>query len=116
MTSATLAADGKVDHLVARTCFEDAEHLLLGSPFDYPNSALVCLPFDVPEPSSDVKKTGPLGYLTATPVIGPIFVGWPTSSKRSTVSPVMRSRTKSEFDNASDVPTKTRSFPSPVAP
>ncbi len=52
MTSATLAADGKFDHLVDRTGFEDAEHLLVGSPFDYPNAALVCLPEDVPEPSS----------------------------------------------------------------
>ena len=52
MTSATLAADGKFDHLVDRTGFNDAEHLLVGSPFDYPNAALVCLPSDVPEPSS----------------------------------------------------------------
>jgi predicted DnaQ family exonuclease/DinG family helicase len=52
MTSATLAADGKFDHLVERTGFNDAEHLLVGSPFDYPNAALVCLPSDVPEPSS----------------------------------------------------------------
>jgi predicted DnaQ family exonuclease/DinG family helicase len=52
MTSATLAADGKFDHLVDRTGFEDAEHLLVGSPFDYPNAALVFLPSDVPEPSS----------------------------------------------------------------
>jgi DNA polymerase-3 subunit epsilon/ATP-dependent DNA helicase DinG len=52
MTSATLAAGGTFDHLVDRTGFDDAEHLLLGSPFDYPKSALVCLPTDVPEPSS----------------------------------------------------------------
>ena len=52
MTSATLAADGKFDHLVDRTGFDDAEHLLVGSPFDYPNAALVCLPSDIPEPSS----------------------------------------------------------------
>ena len=52
MTSATLAADGKFDHLVERTGFQDAEQLMVGSPFDYPNAALVCLPDDVPEPSS----------------------------------------------------------------
>lgn len=52
MTSATLAADGSFGHLVDRTGFDHARQLLVGSPFDYPNAALVCLPDDLPEPSS----------------------------------------------------------------
>ena len=52
MTSATLAADGSFGHLVDRTGFDHAQHLLVGSPFDYPNAALICLPDDLPEPSS----------------------------------------------------------------
>ena len=52
LTSATLAADGRFDHLVDRTGFDDARHLIVGSPFDYERSALICLPGDVPEPAS----------------------------------------------------------------
>ena len=52
MTSASLAADGSFGHLVDRTGFDHAQQLLVGSPFDYPKAALVCLPDDLPEPSS----------------------------------------------------------------
>ena len=52
MTSATLSANGTFNHLCERTGFEDARELLLGSPFDYPNAALLCIPEDMPEPSS----------------------------------------------------------------
>ena len=52
MTSATLAANGTFDHIQERTGFIDSEHRLLGSPFDFPNSALVCVPNDMPEPSA----------------------------------------------------------------
>ncbi len=52
MTSATLAANGSFGHIRTRTGFEDSEARLLGSPFDYPNSALVCVPRDIPEPSA----------------------------------------------------------------
>ena len=51
MTSATLAANGTFDHIQERTGFADSEQRLLGSPFDYPSSALVCVPDDMPEPS-----------------------------------------------------------------
>ena len=44
MTSATLAANGTFDHIQERTGFVDSEQRLLGSPFDFPNSALVCVP------------------------------------------------------------------------
>lgn len=50
MTSATLAANGTLDHIQERTGFQDAEHKLLGSPFDYKTSTLVCIPDDMPEP------------------------------------------------------------------
>ena len=52
MTSATLSAKGSFSHMVERTGFSDAEELLLGSPFDYPRAALVCVPQDMPEPNS----------------------------------------------------------------
>lgn len=52
MTSATLAANGALDHIQERTGFQDADHKLLGSPFDYKASTLVCIPNDMPEPSA----------------------------------------------------------------
>ncbi|MCH8869637.1 MAG: DEAD/DEAH box helicase family protein [Chloroflexi bacterium] len=52
LTSATLSTNGNFNHVVERTGFADAEELLLGSPFDYPNSALICVPQDMPEPNS----------------------------------------------------------------
>jgi DNA polymerase-3 subunit epsilon/ATP-dependent DNA helicase DinG len=52
MTSATLSTNGKFDHIRERTGFADSEDLLLGSPFDYPNAALLCVPTDMPEPSA----------------------------------------------------------------
>ena len=51
MTSATLSAEQKFDHIVERTGFTDARELLLGSPFDYPNAAVLCLPNDMPMPN-----------------------------------------------------------------
>jgi DNA polymerase-3 subunit epsilon/ATP-dependent DNA helicase DinG len=52
LTSATLAANGAFGHIRERTGFNDAEELLLGSPFDYPSAALLCVPKDVPEPNA----------------------------------------------------------------
>ena len=52
MTSATLSAGGTFDHVRERTGFSDTEELLLGSPFDYPRAAMLCVPEDMPEPNS----------------------------------------------------------------
>ena len=52
LTSATLSTDETFDHIRARTGFDDADELLLGSPFDYPRAALLCVPQDMPEPTS----------------------------------------------------------------
>ena len=52
MTSATLSTEQTFDHIVERTGFKDARELLLGSPFDYPSAAALCLPNDMPEPRS----------------------------------------------------------------
>ena len=52
LTSATLSTDGNFDHLRERTGFKDSEELLLGSPFDYPRAAMLCVPDDMPEPAS----------------------------------------------------------------
>ena len=50
LTGATLSVDGSFDHIRERTGFGDSEGLLLGSPFDYPKAALLCVPQDIPEP------------------------------------------------------------------
>ena len=52
MTSATLSTEQKFDHIIERTGFKDSRELLLGSPFDYPSAAVLCLPNDMPEPRS----------------------------------------------------------------
>ncbi len=51
LTSATLSADGRFDFLRERVGLEDADELLLGSPFDYPSSTLITLPTDLPDPN-----------------------------------------------------------------
>jgi len=52
LTSATLTSEDSFQSIRERLGLSDAEELLIGSPFDYPNRALLCLPADVPEPSS----------------------------------------------------------------
>ena len=51
LTSATLTANGEFEYLRQRLNAEDADELVVGSPFDYEKSALVYLATDVPEPS-----------------------------------------------------------------
>ena len=50
LTSATLATNDTFDHIRERTGFADTHDLLLGSPFDYPKAAMLCVPEDMPEP------------------------------------------------------------------
>ncbi len=52
LTSATLTTGGRFDHVRARLGLEDAEELLVGSPFDYESAVLLCVPEDMPEPNS----------------------------------------------------------------
>ncbi len=56
LTSATLSTSGSFKHVCQRTGFSDAEELLLGSPFDYPRAALLCVPEDMPEPSAEAYQ------------------------------------------------------------
>ncbi len=51
LTGGTLSVDGSFDHVRERTGFGDADERLLGSPFDYPNAAMLCVPQDIPEPT-----------------------------------------------------------------
>ncbi len=51
LTSATLTTDESFDYLRERLYADEAEELILGSPFDYENSALLYLVNDIPEPS-----------------------------------------------------------------
>jgi predicted DnaQ family exonuclease/DinG family helicase len=54
MTSASLAVAGSFDYFCSRVGMgAEVETLLLASPFDYLQQALVCLPTDVPDPQSD---------------------------------------------------------------
>ena len=51
LTSATLTTNGDFDYLKHRLNGEDADELVVGSPFDYETSALVYVATDVPEPN-----------------------------------------------------------------
>ena len=57
LTSATLSTNETFDHVVERTGFADADQLMMGSPFDYPNAAMICVPQDMPEPNSKDYQT-----------------------------------------------------------
>lgn len=56
MTSATLSSNGSFDHMRDRLGFHDCEEQLLGSPFDYPNASLLCVPVNMPMPSSSAYQ------------------------------------------------------------
>jgi len=49
-TSATLSVNGRFDHFTRQLGLQDADTLILDSPFDYPNNALMWLPDALPEP------------------------------------------------------------------
>lgn len=51
VTSATLTANNQFDYLRNRLNADEADELLLGSPFDYENSTLLYIANDIPEPS-----------------------------------------------------------------
>ena len=52
LTSATLTTNGDCEYLKQRLNGEDADELVVGSPFDYKTAALVYLATDIPEPSN----------------------------------------------------------------
>jgi ATP-dependent DNA helicase DinG len=49
-TSATLSVGGDFSHFTRQMGLEESQSLLLDSPFDYPNNALMWLPEGLPEP------------------------------------------------------------------
>lgn len=51
VTSATLTTQGEFDYLKSRLNADEADELVLGSPFDYETSTLLYLPLDIPEPT-----------------------------------------------------------------
>jgi DNA polymerase-3 subunit epsilon/ATP-dependent DNA helicase DinG len=51
LTSATLTAGGEFEYIRRRLNAQDADELVVGSPFDYETSAMVYVPTDIPEPS-----------------------------------------------------------------
>jgi DNA polymerase-3 subunit epsilon/ATP-dependent DNA helicase DinG len=51
LTSATLATRSSFRYIRQRLGLDDARELLLGSPFDYRQAALILLPTDLPEPN-----------------------------------------------------------------
>lgn len=51
LTSATLASAGSFGYMRERLGLDDADELLVGSPFDYESNALIYLPTDLPEPN-----------------------------------------------------------------
>lgn len=50
LTSATLTAEGEFTYLRSRLNADEADELILGSPFDYENAALLYIAKDIPEP------------------------------------------------------------------
>ena len=52
LTSATLTTNGEFEYLKRRLNGEDADELVVGSPFDYETAALVYVATDIPEPSN----------------------------------------------------------------
>ena len=52
MTSATLSTDGSLEHAVERLGFDKSNQLLLGSPFNYSEAALLYAPAGVPHPNT----------------------------------------------------------------
>lgn len=50
LTSATLSIAGNFSYIKQRLGIDGAREMQLGSPFDYPNSALIYLASDIPEP------------------------------------------------------------------
>lgn len=52
LTSATLAVAGSFAPLRDRLSLETIEEVMLGSPFNYPEAALLCIPQDMPEPNT----------------------------------------------------------------
>ena len=62
MTSATLRTGSDFHYIRERLDLRDADELMVGSPFDYGDSTLLCLPTDIPEPGqpnyqNSVSKT-----------------------------------------------------------
>jgi predicted DnaQ family exonuclease/DinG family helicase len=51
LTSATLSTDDRFDFLRERVGIDEADELLLGSPFDFEASTLIALPTDLPDPN-----------------------------------------------------------------
>ncbi|MBE0480540.1 MAG: DEAD/DEAH box helicase family protein [Dehalococcoidia bacterium] len=52
LTGATLTTEGAFDYIRGRLGLRCGQELLLGSPFDYPKSTMIYLPYDMPEPNS----------------------------------------------------------------
>jgi len=51
LTSATLTTHGQFDYLRGRLNADEADELIVGSPFDYESSTMLFLPNDIPEPT-----------------------------------------------------------------
>ena len=56
LTSATLTTHKSFDFIRGRIGFDAQEQSILGSPFDYPNQALLYVSADLPEPSETMEK------------------------------------------------------------
>lgn len=61
-TSATLEVGGKFDHFCQRLGIENAEQMVLQSPFDYANQSLLCVPRYLPDSNKSHTLTA-LGQL-----------------------------------------------------
>ncbi|MFH1958469.1 MAG: ATP-dependent DNA helicase [bacterium] len=56
LTSATLSVDRSFGYIKERLGLEEADEIMLGSPFDYGKQALLYIAEDLPDPSYDTEK------------------------------------------------------------
>ena len=56
LTSATLTAAGSFTYMKGRLGLDEADELMVGSPFDYKRSTLVVVPSDLPEPEQPMYQ------------------------------------------------------------
>jgi len=64
LVGATLSTEGTFEYLKERLGLEGPEELLLGSPFNYLGSTLVCIPNDIPEPGQEGHQEAVAQLLT----------------------------------------------------
>ena len=75
-TSATLSVNDDLHHFTERLGIEEAESLLLPSPFDYEKQALLCVPRNLPLPNQPGDNPEP-DWTGTVPCVLPVYTNIP---------------------------------------